>query len=508
MSQRLIKQEPQPVLLYRIVFGSRSVFLVALLLVLTFVLHPVVRAEAAEAQDIQDVKDSPTLEPSPEVSPRAEIPLPLVASALNPDTDAVSFEDVAEVVPVDAAETTLFSATSTDSATATGPTLPADDAAVPPTVPTEESSLEVSNSHEDLPTSSTSFLISPLAESVESLPSASSTELPLVHETYSDAEVRFLKRDCVIVDGGAYYCQARSPGSGVRDALIAEPDSDGDLEIFLVKDGEYHQLTYNEVDDAAPTYDGRSQTMVWHRMVGDAYVIYEYDFVTGEERALSRGLHNDMEPSRFGDRIVWQRWVDNHWQIILLQDDIETQLTTAEAHHLAPVIRGEMVMWQTVSGDGEKHIETLDLLTGSFQTINDAESAALANPRMMMVYEAVYENGDVVTRGVDLRTGEIISLKATPAELPEDIPESESTGETRALITSKPSQKEGDSEVDDDPLSTLVPVTSGSDSLTLDLRAVTSSTSQFSATTSIHIEASDLLIEALPIDSPSPSGTE
>jgi hypothetical protein len=120
----------------------------------------------------------------------------------------------------------------------------------------------------------------------------------------------------------------------------------------------------------------------------------------------------------------------------------------------------------------------------------------------------VYENGDVVTRGVDLKTGEIVSLEATPAELPEDIPESESTGETRALITSKPSQKEGDSEVEDDPLSTLVPVMSGSDLLTLDLRAVTSSTSQLSATTSSHIEASDLLIEALPIDSPAPSGTE
>ena len=505
MSQRYTRNEPQPALLYRIVFGSRPVFLVSMLLVVTFIFHPVVRAEAAVVQDSVDILSA---ESGLEVPPSVEIPLPL---ALPPsgssETTAVSHQTPEPAFsPSDESGTTSVSTIDYPVVTTALVPLP-DDAEVPTTSLSSEASLEASDGEPNFDDSTTSAAVA--ADPLVVSPAATSTNgLPLVHESYSDAEVRFLKRDCVTVAGGAYYCQVRSPGSSVRDALIAEPDSGGDLEIFLVKDGEYHQLTYNDVDDAAPSYDGRSETMVWHRLVGDAYVIYEYNFNTGEERALSRGLHNDMEPSRFGDRIVWQRWVDNHWQIILLQDDVETQLTTAEAHHLAPVIRGEMVMWQTVSGDGEKQIETLDLLTGSFQTINDAESAALANPRMMMVYEAVYENGDVVTRGVDLKTGEIVSLEATPAELPEDIPESESTGETRALITSKPSQKEGDSEVEDDPLSTLVPVTSGSDLLTLDLRAVTSSTSQLSATTSSHIEASDLVIEALPIDSPAPVGTE
>jgi hypothetical protein len=351
----------------------------------------------------------------------------------------------------------------------------------------------------DLSPGSTTTLASTFAELA-----TTTTDLPLIHETYSDAEVRFLKQDCVVVEGGAYYCHERVPRSLVRDALISEPDSTGDLEIFLVKDGDYHQLTHNDVDDAAPMYDGRSQTMVWHRLLSNTYVLYEFDFETGIERALTDGLHTDMQPTRFGDRTVWQRWINDYWQVMLLDGEVEVQLTSASAHHLAPVVRGDVVLWQVVDGSGEKKIETLDLLTGVYQTIEDPESAVFTNPRMMMVYEAVYDNGDVVTRGYDLKTGQVVALDAMPTELPDEIPESDSTGETRALINAKSTQKEAEGEALDTDIPPSEPTTpttteayaATTTDMVLDLRTGIHDTSTITAPT-LSLEPGDLILAPL-----------
>lgn len=531
MNPRQLKGQPQPALLYRIVFRSRAVLLVSLVLVLTFALQPIIRAEAAEI-DLDVVNDLEMVTQAPEEPVDTEIPLPPLIPEATPEPlpdNALPLpespvEDGVAVIPeesslpspvvvgalassapvtVDSTETASSSDSTeemTDTASATTTAVSESGATTSPDEVTE--SVDIVADESGAGETATDTPATPQSEEVATTTMVNATEtLPLIHETYSDAEVRFLKRDCVTVAGGAYYCQARAPGGSTKDALIAEPDSGGDLEIFLVKEGDYHQLTFNDVDDAAPFYDGRSETMVWHRLVGDAYVIYEYDFTSGEERALSRGHHNDMEPTRFGDRTVWQRWADDHWQVILHNDDEEIQLTTAAAHHVAPVIRGDIILWQTIDTSGEKQIETFDLLTGAYNTINDSESAALANPRMMMVYEAVYDNGDVVTRGVDLKTGEVMALDALPAELPEEIPESESTGETRALLTPKPTQKEGESEVDGEPVPSVPPNASTTDPLTLDLRPadVATSTVPGVASSSPLFAPEDLLIEPLSV---------
>lgn len=529
MSAREKQKKPNKSLLYRVVYESRPVFLVTVLLVATFLIQPVLRVEASEVLESAPVSDVAV--DHSQLTTTTDIPLPpartevVEVSVTSPELsdeplvlppgspEEVGLEVVSTTTPIinealisEVVLSTSTTSTTTSEVDSSGGLVGSSTPAVSEVVSTGDEDVEEMLPSVPAPDSETP-VISPgtTTESVSEMASttmATTAEpvLPLVHESYSDAEVRFLKQDCVTVDGGAYYCQVRTPGGSPKDALIAEPDSGGDLEIFLVKDGAYHQLTFNDVDDAAPYYDGRSETMVWHRLVGDAYVIYEYDFTTGEERALSRGLDNDMEPSRFGDRTVWQRWVDGRWQVILHEDDVETLLTTADAHHLAPVIRGEIIMWQTVDGTGEKQIETLDLLTGRYNSINDAESAALANPRMMMVYEAVYENGDVITRGVDLKTGEVVALDALPAELPDELPESDSTGEPRALVQPKPAQKDGEAEIEDDNLLPMPsPGATTTDSFTLDLTPA-GLVSTSSATSSLPLATTDLVIEPLVLD--------
>jgi hypothetical protein len=85
------------------------------------------------------------------------------------------------------------------------------------------------------------------------------------------------------------------------------------------------------------------------------------------------------------------------------------------------------------------------MLTKRTTVIEDVEAGSrLTNPRMVIVYDAVTENGDVVSVGYDPESGERLTLGTLPAELPERIPESEQTGETRALIQNKATSTEQD----------------------------------------------------------------
>jgi hypothetical protein len=505
--------------LYRCVYLSRWSLVLTLLLVMYFVLSPCSQAFAEESpeSDSADVTavDTSSRPPDSAVpstpleavvvdnlsvsdgSAEGEL-LPLTDSApLVTENAASASEAESFVVETPTATTTEspVASTSTDSDTQTvtadggnvSENTPAESMAPAldggsetmsgsPLVTSDQASIVPSEAENPVVTESAAVAASSTADVVEEQATATAPVVsPLIHETFSDAEVTFLKSDCVSVEGGSYYCQPRGAAASTRDSLVAEPDADGDLEIFLIRDGEFFQLTHNVVDDAAPFYDGRSETMVWHRFVDDRYRIMEFDFETGAEQTLTDGSYTDMEPTRFGDRVVWQRWVNDRWQVILYDGQEEIQLTTADAHHLAPHIRGEVVLWQSIAEDGSKQLESFDIFTGTHATIADSADATMINPRLMMVYEAVYENGDVVTRGVDLKTGKISPIAALPVELPENLPEPDTTGEVRALLTLKSSQKDTATLAETDP---------GEGELPLDDMATTSTSSTAVATSS------------------------
>ncbi len=122
---------------------------------------------------------------------------------------------------------------------------------------------------------------------------------------------------------------------------------------------------------------------------------------------------------------------------MLLEDGQLTQLSNNDVHDVAPSIRGDFIMWMTDQEDG--HVITIyDRSTGAYDVITHAEpGAAASNPRFILMYDTVTEQGDVVTRGYDPITGDLIPLGALPTDLPSELPESDQTGETRALIQSK-----------------------------------------------------------------------
>lgn len=282
-------------------------------------------------------------------------------------------------------------------------------------------------------------------------------ELPLVINSFNDNELRFTKDQCTAVADGSFYCQPQQTEKSLDEGLVAAPDADGDLEIYLVRDGTYNQITNNQVDDASPYFDAVSNSIVWHRLIGDRYQIFSYDISTGTEEPITTSGVHDMEPTRQGKYTVWQRWVGEYWQIMLSDGKTEMQLSLSDTHNISPFIRGQFIIWNTKGSAGEQQVQTFDLLTKSYLTIADGDEATMMNPRMMMVYEAVYKNGDIVTRGFDILTGKVTPISALPRNVPDKIPDTDSTGETRALINNKSQGKDVDIESEPEPTPTIAP---------------------------------------------------
>lgn len=362
-----------------------------------------------------------------------------------------------------------------------------------------DSLLEADETNEDIVTNEvvleTEELVKELSEelsSAETDDTSSSnveTQEGLVQVAYNDNNFyQFSKTSCVPVKGGSFYCSSNNPAAPVEmseENVFAAPDSDGDLEIFVRGSEGLTQITFNNSDDAAPYFDEISNSIVWHRLVNDRYQIVWYDVNTGDEHELTHDVVNNMEPHRFGEYIVWQRWVTDNWEIMLFDGKRTEQLTSTVYHDIAPQVRGDQVLWKTVMAD-KQVVNIYDIKTRSIREVaGDSSSGLLSNPRLLLVYDEQSKDGAIVTRAYNPETGEQIDLFNTrPARAPIDIPSSDQTGETRALLTTASSTKEqsvdgnndsdssDDSEIDDFTLvisSSTEPLIVDQNDITLDL---------------------------------------
>lgn len=267
---------------------------------------------------------------------------------------------------------------------------------------------------------------------------------------------QFSADQCVSMGGGSYYCaDDDSRGKTNRaDRVYAAADGDGDKELFLVTDDGETQITDNRTDDDAPFYDEVSQTVIWHRLVDGRYQIFAYDLANEEEQQLTFERFNSMQPSRHGDVAVWQSWIGNDWEVMLEEGDELAMLTDNATHDIAPYINGDYVIWQSFE-DAVWKVKLYNMVTGLTDVIADADGGSVKNPRLVLVYDTKFENGDVETKGYDLMNGEVVPLTSSPGPLPEDLPDPDPVEEDRALIqtvTQLKPKTENDPEPGDDPL--------------------------------------------------------
>ena len=260
----------------------------------------------------------------------------------------------------------------------------------------------------------------------------------------------FNKNQCVSVGNGTYHCSTEAETiKNNNEQVFSSQGEHGNFEIFMQTSDGLKQLTDNYFEDTAPKYDTKSERLVWQRLIDGRYQIVIYSLQSKEEKVLTSGSKNNMEPAVSGENIVWQAWDGNDWEIMLFDGSKIKQITNNEVQDIGPVVEDKFVVW-TVVGDKEQVAQVYSLETGTIKDIADNEGGEIKNPRFILVYDTKFDNGDIITRGFDPETGISTSLAATPAPVaPIEIPSTDSTGETRALIQNKSASREDFSELGD-----------------------------------------------------------
>lgn len=525
--------------LYQVVFDSTSVKMSVFLLFSFLLLQPLSLAFASEIPE-QEQESSAEVEPIPVADIEEEVEESPVESETEAtvavsetseeipeateDAEPVTAEDgvvppedtVVEVPPAEnnEAETLNNTASSTDESAPenasedTGEIIDPTD----PINPSEDSEAgqEETASEETLP-EDTEEQNNESGDNEEQASStdeqiATSSEATLVVDHNSSA-YEFDTKECASVGDGAFYCSSTQDNAEfIQDGVFAAPDSDGDLEIFIRLNGEENKITSNTVDDGAPYYDALSERIVWHTNYNDRYQIISYDMETAEETKLTSASYNNMEPVAYGDITLWQAWVNNNWEIMMYDGEQVFQLTNNELHDVSPHMRSGYIVWQTQFAEGWQ-VAVYDQETNHIEYVESEGGAKIENPRFVLVYDSTNEAGDIQTVGYDFDNKQSFTLNSIPAQLPDELPEPDQTGETRALIQNKHSVKGIEIE-DQEPVPTgnnasSTTATSSENGIpTLDLTAA--STTVASSTSAIVPNASELVIPALPSEVETP----
>ena len=422
--------------LYSVVFNGHISAFGILLLFASFLVQPFHQAMAAEplpeepaveAIVAADVREQPAVEESPPAneSPPAEDSPPVEESVIEappePVSDTGDLSLSPDPIPEDnSTPPNTSNASSTEGVDSVG----ASDQQV-----TEETPDGVVVDETD---------VGPTPDETGDV-NSSTTEIirlePLVNE---QNYFQFSKQSCVEVGDGAYHCTNKNAeGIDTQSAVYSDRGADGSMEIFLrTSKGKVKQLTENVYDDTSPNYDPESMRVVWQRLIDGRYQVVLFDIMQEKESQLTFSKTNNMEPKVSDAGVVWQAWDGNDWEIMLFDGTYTEQLTDNDAQDVAPVIQDGYVLWNVLGG-AEQQARVYSLNTKETTSIVGHEGGSIINPRFVLVYDTEFSNGDVVTQSFDPATGLSEPIAAKPAPAPVNIPQSDPTGEIRALIQGK-----------------------------------------------------------------------
>jgi beta propeller repeat protein len=145
-----------------------------------------------------------------------------------------------------------------------------------------------------------------------------------------------------------------------------------------------------------------------------------HDLETGKTKQLTHGTQNNSNPHIFGDRVVWQGWVQDNWEIFMADDVDEeeftvTRLTENNTHDMFPQVYDGIVTWQAEAGEAWE-IVVYDMVSGERSRLKKEGDGRYENPRFVLLFENRTKEGDVETIGYDVETGEMMPLGARPGK--------------------------------------------------------------------------------------------
>jgi hypothetical protein len=356
------------------------------------------------------------------------------ASTTSEVRTTTSAEDTSISNDIQSTSTSDISKSGTDEAVTGASGIPTSTPDVIPIIPDESEPL-IQAVTED--TTSTSTTVSSLSEVAStSSDDATPPSTAVVTHTTELSAYTFSESECVAIGDGTYQCiqKKQVTDSHVSKPLYVEKDADGDMEIFRTINGEKVKVTDNTYDDSAPSLDIVTGDLVWHAQIDDRFQIM-HAASTGEGvNAITKEAYNSMNPSSSGGDIVFQSWIGNDWEIVLIDRiDGRIVLTDNDVNDVAPSITADYIMWQSEE-EGEWVARVYNRKTSRIETVRGIAGDDIQNPRMIMVFDSTNANGDIETMGYDPVLGETVPLAVTPVPLSERVPEPEEKQEEKALI--------------------------------------------------------------------------
>jgi hypothetical protein len=466
VQQRALQNQYKKATLYAIVFDGMTVKCATALLFGFLLIQPIAPLYAA-SEDIADENQSEvqiiTTEPVTvveDVQPDVVVdtaPLVTITEATQTDTEDTQTVVVQDNTPEEVtAEETLV-----DDGTADEDGVINEDDSATTTEDVEDIELEDDTNATTSATSTTETIDEVVIDDEASATTTASTTTDQLVSVHNTSAFSFDTTECAVVGDGAYYCSdKKSDVETFEDGVFSAPDSDGDNEIYIRVKGELMQITHNTIDDNAPHYDGLSNRIVWHTVVNDRYQIVSYTLEDAEMTRLTTTSYNNMEPVAYGDVTLWQAWIDNNWEIMLYDGTTQKQLTNNTLQDVSPHMKDGYIVWQTQFEDGWQ-VAVYNEETKQVDYIASEGGLKVENPRFVLVYDSTDENGDTKTVGYDFDSKSSFDLGVLPQELPDELPEPDQTGETRALIQNKQTSREGEQEIVD-----ITPQTGGTGTTT------------------------------------------
>lgn len=491
--------------MYSVVFGSVWVKCGVLLLLAFLLLQPASMAfanteeqssenEVSEAPEVEDSNESEGVGEASQVSdvdtPEEET-TDVGSETTEPEYSDIVLTEGEELGSSDIEQSDTGDTAETDPETGTG----TEDVTVyPETSDDQEEEASSDNDQNDEQAEE--------AEAHATSTEAATTTENLLIVDHNANQLQFDQKQCASVGDGAFYCSSANTSSDeVQSGVFAAPDSDGDMEIFIRLNGKQQQLTSNSIDDNAPFYDALSERIVWHAMLNDRYQIMSYDMNTQEITQLTSSAYNNMEPVAYGNITMYQSWLDNNWEIVRNEGGNEERLTHNTQHDVSPNIRGGYTVWQSQFAEGWQ-VAVYDQETGHIEYVASEGGAKVENPRFVLVYDSTNDAGDIQTVGYDFDNKRSFTLNSIPADLPEELPDPDQTGETRALIQSKHTIR--GSEIEETDIVPTPNTSNGSSTATSSDNAIpavdmtASSTLAASSSAPVSLPVEDLVIPSVP----------
>jgi len=404
--------------LYSVVFAGRFSVLLVFLLLASFIVQPLHQALASG--------------PAPD-----EVPPPVandVKPQENPDTSTP-----ASTAPTTEASTTTSAQPTTEPTATTSTHTEGTASSTEPTGTTTPTSGDGAAPEKIISVEATTTTIIDGKQVETQRVKTTDGEVLKVESLVNDQNFyQFSKQSCIEVGNGVFNCTSRKDVDTNQDSVVyTERDQGGDMEIYLkTSRGIEKKITDNDFEDTEPSYDPASMRIVWQRLIEGRTQIMMYDIMEGKETQLTFSKTNNMQPKVSEAGIVWQAWDNNDWEIMYFDGVHTTQITDNDVQDVAPVIQDGYILWN-VLGSNTQQARVYSLATKETVSIKGYEGGSIKNPRFVLVYDTEMGNGDVITQTFDPSTGLSKPVAAKPAPQPVNIPNTDPTGQIRALIQGK-----------------------------------------------------------------------